>query len=413
METPWIIQIGHSRDGLRNYAIPCLKRGISLCIIDTPAGALSQRKADILGEPCPENIIETLSDSHSSLIVEAINFAKTHNVIQIVAGFELFTLTAAHIRQTLKLSGPTPETINLFRSKSEQRIFLAKHNILQPKFKVCQDLEEAKAALEVISYPAVIKPDDAGGSQAVCLVKSIEDLIKAVSAAASVIKDDGQRANGKILVEQFIPGEEFGISGIVDEQGNIHILAVTERVIYRGKDGTVCMILRDVARPAKFVPNIIKLLAQNVIFSLGLRSSPFDMDVRLPNSQTAIFIEAGARITGGGVPACYRLMGFDMGEIAMQAILGENIASDYDSADLFCGQHYITLNTLQRVLRILMTSETLHAEEKAEIIFFGNSALNLDYSHISSRSGVVRAIAANNNRVNKIIDDIILKNNLV
>ena len=92
------------------------------------------------------------------------------------------------------------------------------------------------------------------------------------------------------------------MSGIVDKDGIVRIVGVTERMIYRGKDESACLILRDVACPPNFAPGEIHSVVESAIQALELRSSPFDLDVRMPDRETVLVIECGGESRAGRSP---------------------------------------------------------------------------------------------------------------
>ena len=190
----WVIQLGHSRDGLRNYAGPVSRRGMSLCIIDSVVGEPSRERGDLLGEGDLGATLVVEETAPAAIVNAAITFASDHRVVQVVPGFELFTHTAALSRRALGLPGPSPDVLALFRSKSKQRAAMALRGVPQPRSVPFQNIGDARHAAEAMGYPVVVKPDDAGGSQGVRVVRDASQFDEAYAAANRITLDDGTPA---------------------------------------------------------------------------------------------------------------------------------------------------------------------------------------------------------------------------
>jgi hypothetical protein len=405
----WIIQIGHSRDGLRNYAGPVRRRGMGLCVIDSTVGEPSRRRGDLIGELPLSGVVVVGDAGHDTIVRSALAFAGNHRVVQVVPGFELFTYTAARVRQALGLPGPPPEVLAVFRSKSQQRAAMASRGVPQPRSFPCQSPGDARRAADVGGYPVVVKPDDAGGSQGVRVARNAQQLNEAYAAAGAVVLDDGTQGSGLVLVEEFVPGREYGVSGVVDRDGVVRVVGVTERTIYRGRDESACLILRDVACPPAHAPAALVSAAGSAIRAMNLRGSPFDMDIRMPGPDDARVIECGARITGGSVPACYRLLSTDLGELAAAAVLGEEMPEETagSEADRFCGQEYLVKRAGPQTGCASIPFGEMRPGERGEVVIFSEPAADGDYAHISSRFGIARAVAGSVGRVHELLDRIV------
>lgn len=408
-EGTWVIQIGHSRDGLRNYAAPVARRDMRLCVIDSVVGEPSRRRGDLIGEASAAKFVVAEDAGHDAIVQSALAFADDHRVVQVVPGFELFTYTAAQVRQALGLSGPPPELLKLFRSKSQQRTAMASRGVPQPQSFPCRSPSDAHRAADALGYPVVVKPDDAGGSQGVRIARNASQLDEAYASACSVILDDGTSGSGLVLVEEFIPGHEYGVSGVIDRDGFVCVVGITERTIYRGRDESACLILRDVACPPAHAPDKLVSVARSAIQAMNLRSSPFDMDIRMPDRGDARVIECAARITGGAVPACYRLLGIDLGEFATAAVLDERIPDDtpVPRAERFCGQEYLVQRTGRQNGCVALPYGEMRPGERGEVVVFSEHVASGDYAHISGRIGIARVVAGSVDRVHELLNRIV------
>ncbi|WP_315707629.1 ATP-grasp domain-containing protein [Brenneria uluponensis] len=82
------------------------------------------------------------------------------------------------------------------------------------------------------SFPAVVKPVDMAGSINVRKVHNLGELTTAVDAFSQALPNDvGFTASGCVIVEEYIPGKEYSIEGVVRKDGSITIASVTEKLL--------------------------------------------------------------------------------------------------------------------------------------------------------------------------------------
>ncbi|MCU1245287.1 MAG: Phosphoribosylamine--glycine ligase [Acidobacteria bacterium] len=150
-------------------------------------------------------------------IVELADFAEKLKIDLTVVGPEL-PLTLGIVdefqKRGLAIFGPTRLAAELEGSKVFSKEFMRKYNIPTAEAIACASLDEAKAALKKISYPAVIKVDGLASGKGVVIVQSREeadDYLRLVYEE----KRFGNAAN-RILVEEFLTGEEVSFMAITD-----------------------------------------------------------------------------------------------------------------------------------------------------------------------------------------------------
>ena len=82
----------------------------------------------------------------------------------------------AAVAEALGLPGIGAETAHLMTHKIAMRRTLAEAGVPQPRFAAARDLLSARAALDAVGVPAVLKPADSGGQRGIFFVGSREDL---------------------------------------------------------------------------------------------------------------------------------------------------------------------------------------------------------------------------------------------
>jgi phosphoribosylamine--glycine ligase len=150
-------------------------------------------------------------------IIELADFAEKLKIDLTVVGPEL-PLTLGIVdefqKRGLPIFGPTRLAAELEGSKVFSKEFMRKYNIPTAEAIACASLDEAKVALKKTSYPAVIKVDGLASGKGVVIVESREeadDYLRLVYEE----KRFGNAAN-RILVEEFLTGEEVSFMAITD-----------------------------------------------------------------------------------------------------------------------------------------------------------------------------------------------------
>jgi len=150
-------------------------------------------------------------------IIELADFAEKLKIDLTVVGPEL-PLTLGIVdefqKRGLPIFGPTRLAAELEGSKVFSKEFMRKYNIPTAEAIACASLDEARAALKKTRYPAVIKVDGLASGKGVVIVNSrdeADDYLRMVYEE----KRFGNAAN-RILVEEFLVGEEVSFMAITD-----------------------------------------------------------------------------------------------------------------------------------------------------------------------------------------------------
>jgi biotin carboxylase len=204
---------------------------------------------------------------------------------------EVGMMLAAQIREAFNLPGPDLELTGRLIDKSLQRQIWSKQNIPGPDWKIFDDQATALAEILRFGFPLVVKPVDASGSRGVSKLESAEDDLELLVANAFKYSKIG-----KIIVESYMEGTEFTVEVFAD-QGQIQVLAVTEKKKVDGTRGTVASELATSERKE----TVIASLAQVVIEAfqvLGYTDGPGHAEIILKNDGHAGMVELAGR--GGG-----------------------------------------------------------------------------------------------------------------
>ena len=203
---------------------------------------------------------------------------------------EVGIFPAAQLRDYYKLGFPGLQEVTIFLDKSEQRRILDEQGFLNPIWRVFNQDRDIHAESEFIKYPKVIKPIDSSGSRGVSVVNSAKDLNKAVEIAFTHSK------NKKIIIEQFIDGNEFTVE-VTAQKGNIRILLITKKIKISAELKTVAAELWSV-NPEEIVFLQLSDLAKKVFSAFGLVKGVGHLEAI--NGKDGNFYVVEAAIRGGG-----------------------------------------------------------------------------------------------------------------
>jgi phosphoribosylamine--glycine ligase len=147
----------------------------------------------------------------TSNIVEVADFAQTIKADLTVVGPELpmvLGIADEFNRRGMTIFCPSRAAAELEGSKAFAREFMDRHKIPSPRYEICRSPDEAGDFVKraPFGYPFVVKADGLASGKGTVVVKN---EVEARAAVASVMSDKkfGQ-AGSKVVMEEFLPGEE-------------------------------------------------------------------------------------------------------------------------------------------------------------------------------------------------------------
>src|SRR2546428_2551682 len=108
----------------------------------------------------------------------------------------------AAVAESLGLPGIGSETAHAMTRKVAMRRLLAEHGVPQPVFGGVRRLSEARAVLQTVGLPAVLKPADSSGQRGIFLVRSADELDAHLHAALAASSSE------EAILEAFHEGLE-------------------------------------------------------------------------------------------------------------------------------------------------------------------------------------------------------------
>jgi biotin carboxylase len=184
------------------------------------------------------------------------------------------------------------------------------------------------------SYPCVLKPLHLSASRGVIRADSAREFQAAFERIRAMLQPEREES---LLVEDFIPGREFAIEGVMTG-GQFQLLALFDKPDpLDGPFFEETLYITPSRLPPELQSQILSTV-EKAVGALGLYDGPVHAEARL-NAQGVWMLEAAARPIGG---LCARVLKFrladssgDIGleEILLRHALGQNVSSAALSAD--------------------------------------------------------------------------------
>jgi len=221
-----------------------------------------------------------------------INIAKTHNIDAIVSDNCDFSFyTASVVAAKFNLPFATIKSALFSNDKFAQRDAVSKSKVKQPGYCKVRTIEELLKAIEIVKFPAILKPVDSRGTFGVIIIRNKAALKNAFYDA---IANSYSRT---LILEQYISGTLVTVDGFCFSNGH-QSLAVASRKI---EDG-LKPITKEIIYPALFKTSVNELLMKahhEVVRSLNYSTGHTHGEYILTPDNEVYLVECANR--GGGV----------------------------------------------------------------------------------------------------------------
>ncbi|HEY3962105.1 MAG TPA: ATP-grasp domain-containing protein [Gaiellaceae bacterium] len=265
-------------------------------------------------------------------IAEAVNFVEIPAAIAFARKIEpdgVLTITSdravvavASVAEALGLPGIGADVAMGLTNKIVMRQRLDEAGIPQPRFAGARDLDEARAAVEHVGFPLVIKPADSGGQRGVFRLDSVEQLDELFPQSLELSR------TGEVIVEEFVEGTEMNAMAVVRD-GVVTHLTLSDRHRPPGPGFAVGWIHAYPAALGSEGTAEAERLVEQTTDALGLRSGiVFPQLIAHPDGRI-LMIEVAARIPGGQMAdLVWHAVGVDLVEVALRFALGDEITDE-------------------------------------------------------------------------------------
>ena len=269
----------------------------------------------------PEEAAEAISEFRPDISLDAI-----------LAVDDAGTLVAAKASQMLELPHNSVSSVELTRDKYALRVALSRSKLPSPGYKLfeaTQSQDELEHIADSIEYPVVLKPRGLSGSQGVIRANTSIEFIDGFNRIKKILKLESSRDEcdadllTTILVEDYVPGPEFAIEGVLDK-GNLTVLALFDKPDpLVGPFFEETIYVTPTSYPDDVQSQIISTV-QSACGALGLTHGPVHAEVRLDGDKVFLIDLAGRSIGG----QCARTLSFGSGLSLEEIILTHAVGDD-------------------------------------------------------------------------------------
>ena len=162
-----------------------------------------------------------------------MDFARNHPLDAVVGVDEETTVVASEISAALGLPHNPVEAVTAARNKAHLRAALARSGVRSPRHWLFHRTDDPRSASRTVTYPCVLKPTILSASRGVIRANDPEELVRAWRRIEEIlsapdVREKADPAASEILVEEFVPGDEVAVEGLLQE-GVLTVLALFDK----------------------------------------------------------------------------------------------------------------------------------------------------------------------------------------
>jgi len=228
--------------------------------------------------------------------------AKDEPVAAIIPVDDGATVIAALASEMLDLSFNSPEAAYTARNKYAMRQALARAGVPSPRCVQVGVDDDPRALAAQVSFPCVVKPTMLSASQGVIRADNETEFVRAFQRAGRIARHSGgandENADREhLLIEEFIPGFEVALEGIL-LHGQLTVLSLFDKPDpLDGPYFEETIYVTPSRLPAATQSAIAETAAQ-ACRAIGLREGPVHAELRV-NERGPWVVEVAGRSIGG------------------------------------------------------------------------------------------------------------------
>jgi biotin carboxylase len=247
----------------------------------------------------PRDGMLPLDYRYSEVAVQKIvAFARQQPLAAILSVDDSASLIAAEASAALGLRHNSPQAAEAARNKYVMRTLLQQGGVSVPNFRLCTTAVNFDLLARDVKYPCVMKPLALNGSRGVIRADNVDQFVVAAQRLARLLHSiDPSNDPKPFLVEDFIPGGEVALEGLLD-RGKLRGLALFDKPDpLDGPFFEETIYVTPSRQPADTQTAIAACTAQ-AARALGLTDGPVHAELRI-NEQGPWLIEIAGRSIGG------------------------------------------------------------------------------------------------------------------
>lgn len=251
-----------------------------------------------------------------------LNYCKENRIDVLLSLFDIDLLVLAQHKKDFadigtKVIVSDPELIAVCNDKWKTYLFLKEHGFRVPKTYL--SLQETMKALDAgeISYPVIVKPRFGCGSIAMSVAEDEMALLYYFSRnnrtiRRSYLRFESDAVEEKIIFQEMLPGQEYGVDIINDLDGNFRNAIIKRKIAMRAGETDIAELVEQ---------ETIRAEAQRLGECTG-HIANMDCDMFLVDGEPYV-LEMNARF-GGGYPFSH-MGGCDLPRAIVSWVKGESV----------------------------------------------------------------------------------------
>src|SRR6266566_1297038 len=255
-----------------------------------------------------------------------VEYAREHPITAILAVDDGATELAALASAALGLAHNSPRAAEAARDKLLMRTLMSQGGAPCPVFRPYVLGDDPAWITGQVTYPCVVKPLRLSGSRGVIRANDPARFVTAFNRLKRLLFSEGFSKHDHVLVEDFIPGFEVALEGILTS-GHLKVLTLFDK-----PDPLDGPFFEETiyTTPSRLPANVQQAIADCVTTaaaSLELREGPVHAELRV-NEQGPWMLEIAGRSIGG---LCSTTLEFGSGmcleELILRHAIGQEIAA--------------------------------------------------------------------------------------
>jgi biotin carboxylase len=260
---------------------------------------------------------------------EAKEFAASYAIDAVIPVDEDTAVVAASVARALGLKHNSVESTQAAKNKFLMREALSRAGVRVPRYRHFSLDSDAAEIARGVDFPCVVKPVFLSTSRGVMRANDEAEFLSAVERIEAILNRPeiarrGGAGSRAVLVEEFIPGFEIAVEGLLTD-GRLRVLAIFDKPDpLDGPFFEETIYVTPSRLPAQVQQRVGETTAA-AARAMGLSRGPIHAELRI-NEQGPWVIEVAARAIGG---LCSRALRFGEGlsleEVILRHALGERV----------------------------------------------------------------------------------------
>ncbi len=298
--------------------------------LDVDVVAASEQPSTLLSTN-PEGLLTLDFNDPARARDQAQEFASRFAVDAVIPVDEDTAVVAASIAEALTLGHNPVDAAITAKNKHRMREVLSQSGVQVPRFWRFSLDEDSREVAARVTFPCVVKPVFLSTSRGVMRADNEEEFAGVVRRLDRIVSNPKVARRGgalarEALVEEFIPGFEVAVEGLVTG-GGFRMLAIFDKPDPLDGPFFEETIYVTPSRLAQEVQQQIVATTSAAVRAMGLTKGTVHAELRV-NEHGPWVIEVAARSIGG---LCARALRFDkdmsLEELIIRHALGEDVAS--------------------------------------------------------------------------------------